>query len=170
MRLLLLVVVLVAAGSAQGAPDGFRESARLTPRVRAISGNEASVVFCASNTAAWATRMKEYLPDANPSRIVAFYVYDENAAYFQAHICSALERWLRGKPVTQYEVGVAALSVAHEAHHARGIIDERQAECDALARLPRTLRVHFAVKNPLAVRAMVAAARADNRRRLSVRC
>lgn len=159
--LLVAVVALLLAGSVQAAPEGFRDSSRLTPRMQAISGNTNAVVYCA--TSADAYRAKRVALGA-AGLAWAFTVYSENAAYFQAHICAALERWLRGKPATRYEVGTSAHTFAHEAGHLGGERDERTVECGALAALPTTLRVHFAVKNPVAVREMVGAARLANTR------
>lgn len=164
--LLLVVVVLSVVSSAQAAPEGFRDSTRLTPRMRAISGNPQAFVYCA--TSAEAYREKRVALGA-VGLASAFTVYSENAAYFQAHVCGALERWLRGKPATRPEVGVAALTFAHEAGHLGGERDERTVDCGALAALSTTLRVHFAVKNTVAVREMVAAARARTSR-TSYRC
>ena len=131
--------------------------------MQAISGNPNAVVYCATSAEAYrAKRLSFGEYDGNPN---AFVVYAENAAYFQSHFCGALERWLRGKPATHYEVGVAALTFAHEAGHLAGTRDERTVECQALASLEQTLRALFAVKNPRTIQAMIAAARESNRRR-----
>ena len=162
--LVALSAALLAPAASADPPVGFRESVRLTPIAQALSGNPQAVVYCARTTAAMSERWQ------GATSVEAFTVYAENAAYFQPYTCGALERWLRGKPVTRYEVAMAAFMFGHEAVHLNDwSADERAANCGSLATLARTLRVHFAVKSPQAVREMVAAAREFTGRRSSLR-
>lgn len=160
---LLALFCLEAAVAA--APEGFRDSARLTPRAQAISGNTAAVVYCARTPLAWEGKVREHFgPDASAYRTRAMTVYAENAAYFSQSVCLALEKWLRGKRVSAWDVGISAHTFAHEAVHLSGVVDEQVAECSSLRALPETLRQQFGVRKPTTLKAMVAAAKTVNRR------
>lgn len=170
MRFLLLVVLVLGfVSQAQAAPEDFRESTRLTPRMQAISGNPQAVVYCATSWTAWESAVQDaFSAETRAATIRAFTTRGRAVSYLQQYECSALEKWLRGKTVSRYDVGVAAHTLSHEALHVAGVLDEREAECISLARLAETLRVHFGVKNPVAVREMVTGARQKNRRAANV--
>ena len=144
MKWLLPVVVAAAVFSAAAAtaPDGFRESARLTPIARALSIPEARV-YCALTAASWR--------DANPGNASwdttdGKTVYAENAMYLAPWTCQPLELWKRGKVAPPADVGRALLTVGHEAVHLRRVYDERTAECTALSELRSVARTHFGIK------------------------
>ncbi len=137
--------------------------------MQAISGNSQAVVYCATSWPAWEAAVEAaFGADVRPTTIRAFTTRGSNAPKLQQYDCIALEKWLRGKTVSRYDVGVAAHTLSHEAVHLGGVFDERQAECGSLARLATTLRAQFGVKNPRAVREMVAGAREKNRRAVNV--
>lgn len=142
-----LLVALVATSGAFAAPEGFRESSRLTVRAKALSGNEATAVYCARTVAAYDEMVDELLgPNAPNPR--AFAIPTMNSIYLYNSTCLALEKWIRGKAVSLHSVGVEAHTLAHEAQHLAGVIDERTAECSSLRFLPDTLRRHFAREEP----------------------
>lgn len=159
-----LLVALIATSGALAAPDGFRESSRLTVRARALSGNEATVVYCARTYSDWRAKVEEWFGPEVGSGARGLTVYSENAAYIEPASCVSLESWLRGKKVSIWSVGQGSLTLAHEANHLRGIVDERTAECSALRDLPATLRRHFGVKATKTLREMIAGAKSLNRR------
>lgn len=161
----LLLALLLAAETGATAPEGFRESVRLTPRAQAISGNPEAVIYCARTYAAWETKVLEFHGTSTPPHLVrGMTVITQGVVYLTRPVCLALENWIRGKPASAWDVGVSALVLAHEAMHLRGVINELEAECPALRALPATLRRHFGVKKQKTLRAMLAAARTVNAR------
>lgn len=157
-----LTVALIATSGAFAAPEGFRDSFRLTMRAKAINGNEDAVVYCARTIAAYEEMVDELLgPNAPSPR--AFAIPTMNSIYLYNSTCLTLENWIRGKPVSPYSVGVEAHTLAHETQHLAGVTDEQEAECSSLRTLSETLRRHFAVKRIKTNRAMVAAAKTRNR-------
>lgn len=166
MKKIVLALLLTGllASTAPAAPDGFRDSARLTQRAKALSGNEAAVIYCARTYSAWRAKIAEWFGPEVGSGARGLTVYSENAAYIEPASCASLEGWLRGKSVSTWSVGQGVLTLAHEANHLRGIVDERTAECSALRALPTTLRQHFGVKKVKTLREMLAGAKSLNRR------
>ena len=141
-----VLALLVLAGSlavpaAAGAPDGFRDSARLQPITSAIAGRPV-VVRCARTNDAWTALLNEYrVPNAR-----GLVLHD--AAYLSTNVCRSLEGWLRGKAApTVGTLGVDALTLTHEAMHLRGLVNEHDTDCAALKELPRVLRVQFRVRS-----------------------
>lgn len=159
-----LLVALIATSGAFAAPEGFRDSSRLTVRARALSGNDTAAVYCARTYSDWRAKVAEWFDPNVGSGARGLTVYSENSAYIEPASCAALEAWLRGKSVSLWSVGQGALTLAHEANHLRGIVDERTAECYALRDLPTTLRRHFGVKTTKTLREMLAGAKSLNRR------
>lgn len=153
MTLLLLLALLVPT------PEGFRESARLTPIAGAIAGKPSSVI-CARTDTAWTALLAPY---DFPPNVDAITLRDEPITYLSPPTCRRLEGWLRGKNApTLRDLGVVALSFTHEAMHLRGILGEREAECGALQRLPAVLKTHFKVRRADSLRIAMAAARANH--------
>lgn len=139
-------IALVIAGSAAAAPDGFRESVRLTPIARSLSVPEAKV-YCALTPASWR--------DAHPGNERWASIWsttdgttgvEDHIAYLAPWTCQPLELWKRGKVVKLADVGKALLALGHESVHLRGILDERTAECTALKELRSVARTHFGIK------------------------
>lgn len=163
MRLLALLVLagVLAAPATAAVPEGFRESARLSPIISRVAGVQATV-YCASSPATWRDHIAEVYPAALPrwSSIVALTVRGEDFTRFATWECQALEGWLRGKPVTAAVLGRAILTLTHEAQHLAGITDEGAAECAGLRLVRSTALRSFRVKKQLA--AVVAAARREH--------
>lgn len=162
--MVLLAVSLVSAASA--APDGFRESVRLSPIAQALSVPEAKV-YCALTPASWR--------DAHPGneRWAAIWStrngevdMDARVAYLAPWTCQPLERWKRGKIVKLADVGKAMLTLGHESVHLRGILDENTAECTALRELRSVARNHFGIKAKKTWRQVWAGALASHERAL----
>ena len=129
--------------------------------MKALSGNAAAVVFCARSYDDWDAQVKAaFGPEATASEVYAYVNMSTSVAYFEPETCGTLERWFRGRPSFRYEVAAAAYTFAHEAAHMGGVNSERAAECGTLAKFATILRVHFGVKNPVALREMVKAGRA----------
>jgi hypothetical protein len=166
VRLLLLTVVaLVGVSSAAAAPEGFRETTRLQPIVSALA--PGTTVYCSSGEAQWQVVAEQRFPDAKWSKVGAY--TDTGGGlppemFLNPWACRTLEGWLRGKntPTLRY-MAVYSLTLVHELMHARGVHDERTADCRALTLLPSVLRTHFRVRQPATVRAIMAHAVADNR-------
>lgn len=165
MLRLVIVLLLALSSTALAAPEGFRESSRLTPRAQAISGNTAAVVYCARTYAAWEAKVRTVFGDSAPvARIRALTTYAEDAMYLSPSVCQPLEKWIRGKRVSPWDVGASAHVFAHETAHLAGTVEERAAECSSLRALPSILRRHFAVKKAKTLSAMLVAAKTLNRR------
>ena len=128
--------------TAAAAPDGFRESVRLSPIVQALSTPEAKV-YCALTPASWRDANLGNLRWASLNGKVRL---AENAMYLAPWSCRPLELWKRGKVVPLADVGRALLTLAHETVHLRGIYDERTAECTALSELRSVARTYFGIK------------------------
>lgn len=166
-RLLPIVVAAaVLSAAAAAAPDGFRESARLTPIAQALSVPDAKV-YCALTPASWR--------DAHPDneRWAAIWStrngevdVDARIAYLAPWTCQPLELWKRGKAVRLADVGKAMLTLGHESAHLRGILDERSAECTALKELRSVAGAHFGIKSATTWRQVWAGALASHARAL----
>ena len=158
----VLVSALVLSAAAFAAPDGFRESSRLTPIAQALSVPDASV-YCALTPASWR--------DANPgdaswATLNGKTVYVDNAMYLAPWVCQPLERWKRGKTAPLADVGRAMLTLSHEAAHLRLVYDERTAECSALSELRSIARTYFGIKTAKTWRQVWAGALASHARAL----
>lgn len=137
MRLLLLLTLLAPA------PEGFRDSTRLTPVASELAGRPV-LVRCARTKDAWVALLNEYdVPSAR-----GLVLPEQDAAYLSTNACRNLEGWLRGKAVpTVATLGVDAFILAHESMHLRGLLNEHDTDCAALKALPQVLRVSFRVKS-----------------------
>ncbi len=152
----VLAGVLASAAAAQvDAPEGFRSSVRLAPIASDVA-RKPMAVYCARDDGSWETLMESV--DA-PIDSTGYAPYDEDAVYLAPEECRRLEGWLRGKNVpTLTGFGFSTLTLTHEATHARGVDDEGATDCAALAVMPRVLRVHFKVRKPATLKAVMAAA------------
>lgn len=149
--------MLVALAMLAPPPEGFRESVRLTPIAAALAGKPVAV-HCATTDAAWAALLKPY---DYPADVDAITIFSYDTSYLSPVTCRRLEGWLRGKNApTAAQLGIVVLSLTHEAMHLRGILDERGAECGAMARLRSVLRVHFKIRRETTMRVALSAARA----------
>lgn len=167
MRLLPIVVAAaVLAAAAAAAPDGFRESVRLSPIAQALSVPEARV-YCALTAASWR--------DAHPGNERWASIWsttdgttgvEEHIAYLAPWTCQPLELWKRGKAVRLADVGKAMLTLGHESVHLRGILDERTAECTALKELRSVARTHFGIKTAKTWKQVLTGALASHERAL----
>ena len=145
-----------------GTPEGFRESARLTPIASDVSGKPV-FVRCATSEATWEAFLR---PWDLPPRIQGLTFPDNDGTYLKPTVCRALEGWLRGRSAPSVEtLGVMALVLAHEAVHTRGVDDESVTDCTALRELPSVLRRWFAVRRQAALRVAMNAAWAAHRSR-----
>lgn len=156
-----MLAALTLAPAALALPDGFRVSARLTPRAQAISGGVGQVA-CPTNWTVWLALQREHGANAGNKGMT---VYAEQTAYLPPDTCATLEGWLRGKsPRDNQTLAENIETFIHEAMHLRGVIDEREAECTALLEYRSRARSLFGVKNARKLRAMFAYAVAANRR------
>lgn len=154
MVMLLLVAALL------GTPDGFRESVRLAPAVSHVAGKPA-FVRCATTDGAWSAMLMRW---SLPRDVDALTFPNENGTYFSRPTCRALEGWMRGKNApSPAELGPVALSLAHEAQHVRGIIDEGEAECRAVRHLPTLLRQWFGIRRAVTLKRVMTAAMSNHR-------
>lgn len=135
----------VLPASAAAAPDGFRESARLTPIVQALSVPDAKV-YCALTVVGWRDSLKVTHPTLEWSAIQGYARTDEKAAYLAPWVCQPLEQWKRGKPVPLDKLGDAMRTLSHESVHLRGVHDEKVADCTALRELRAVARTHFGIR------------------------
>lgn len=153
MTRLLPIVVVAAVLSAAGAaaPDGFRESARLTPIAQALSVPDAKV-YCALTVVGWRDSLKVTHPTLEWSAVQGYTRISEHATYLAPWVCQPLERWKRGKTVPLDKLGAALLTLTHESIHLRGVTDERVTECTALRELRAVARTHFGISREKAWR------------------
>lgn len=161
MRLLLLAVMVLAfASQAQAAPEGFRDSTRLSSIATEIVGKPV-VVSCARTKDAWVGFSNLQGIPGGAAR--GFADQPDGVAYLTVNVCRALEGWLRGKNApTILTLGSEALTLVHETMHLRGISNEHAADCAALAELPRVLRIHFRVKSARLLSLAMRSAKAEH--------
>lgn len=147
MTRLLPIVVAAAAFStaAAAAPDGFRESARLTPIAQALSVPDAKV-YCALTVVGWREAVKVALPTLDWSAIQGYTSRTERVTFLAPWVCQPLERWKRGKTVPLDKLGDAMHTLSHESVHLRGVHDEKVADCTALRELRAVARTHFGIR------------------------
>lgn len=159
MRLLgLLVVAAAIASSAAAVPDGFRASARLSPIAAEISGKPAEV-YCASGASPWATWLTLMRSVNAPPASTGYVPPTDDVAYLSPDTCQELEGWIRGKNIPKLEqLGWSVLTLVHESMHVRGLDNEGETDCAALAAMPRVLRVHFKVRKPAVLKTVMVAA------------
>lgn len=152
----LLVLAGVLATPVAAAPDGFRDSVRLSPIAAEIAGKPAAV-YCARSFTAWDGLIRPLGGD--PAKVPGYVPPSDDVAYLNTTTCQRLEGWLRGKNIPKLEqFGWSVLTLVHESMHMRGLDDEGETDCAALAEMPRVLRVHFKVRKPLTLRYVLAAA------------
>lgn len=140
-----MVAAAVLSASAAAAPDGFRESARLTPVLRALSVPDATV-YCALTVVGWRDSLKVTHPTLEWSAIQGYAIASEPATYLAPWVCQPLEQWKRGRAVPLDKLGAALLTLTHESVHLRGVHDEKIAECTALRELRGVARTHFGIR------------------------
>ena len=140
MKLLATVFgALVLAGSAASAPDGFRESVRLTPVAQALSVPEARV-YCAVDDTRWV----EMLPSEAAPGTDAYTRFSTRSAHLMAWMCQQLEG--PAKPLN-VRWAKALLTFVHETIHLRGIRGEAEAECTAYRETAKVTILHFGIRN-----------------------
>lgn len=160
---MLGLAVLAFAPSASALPEGFRLSARLTPRAQVISGGVGQVA-CPTNWTAWLALQRERGVEEG-SFVDGITTRSEMTAYLSPDVCVTLEGWLRGKaPRDMRALAEFMETFVHEAIHLRGFINERDTECAALSEFRLRARTLFGVKNKARLRALHGYAIAANKR------
>ncbi|MCR4340517.1 MAG: hypothetical protein NUW01_11620, partial [Gemmatimonadaceae bacterium] len=148
---------LTLAGSAASAPDGFRESVRLTPIAAEIAGKPV-LVRCAQTFDAWAAQVAA-TGGGNPYQIGGYTLVADGETHLSPWTCQHIEGWLRGKNVPSLaRFASSVLLLVHETVHLRGELDESVADCTALRELPGVLTRRFGIKRAVTRRAIMAAA------------
>src|SRR3990167_1044968 len=148
--------MVVLADEAKGEPPaGFRESTRLSPIASEVTGRPV-MIWCARTPAVWRDTVE---PFRLPWLVNGYAMLDEPAAYLAPTVCRTLEGWLRGKsaPIPEH-LGREILMLVHAAIHLRGVIDESETECAALALVPGVARASFRVRSTKILRTIVWAA------------
>lgn len=162
MRWLAVIVLagVLAVPASAAPPEGFRDSARLTPIASGLAGRPV-FIRCAVSVEAWQAMLK---PWDFPSTVDGLTFPDNAGSYFAPRTCRALEGWLRGKNApTPAILGIYALSLVHETEHLRGVNTEAGAECAALKELPAVLTRWFKIKSVTIRKAVMKAAWANHR-------
>ena len=75
-------------------------------------------------------------------------------------VCRPLLAWQRRRPADVYEFAFGLMVLAHEAQHSKGIADETEATCRAIALLPVLVRRYFPLRGRTTIRNVVNDARA----------
>lgn len=143
----MTVGAAVAALVLAGAPAGFREAPALEPAASFLAGKPVGV-WCG------VTRLGERYPIG--------YARSGGDAVFvmPSLVCAPLERLRADVPVPSDDAGYALSVLLHEAAHARGIADERAADCAALAHEAEVGIRFFGLRGKRAyLRSMMATAR-----------
>ena len=157
---LVLAAVLAPVASAEPLP-GFRESVRLSPRASTIVGKPVRV-YCAGSLELWTDTV---IGKGWVGGVEGFAPYDRSGAYLgEAYlapwVCQPLERWLRGKSVPMSNLAIGIRALIHESIHLRGVHDEEAASCGSVREAAKWARALFGVKRTVALRQVVAVARA----------
>lgn len=142
---MIVTCASVLAAPAAAAPDGFSESASLTPIARSIGSPEA-IVYCALTAATWRDAVNGVLPAAVWSNTDGYTYGASGQTFLAPWICKPLEDWKRGRTVAPDPLGRALLAIVHESVHLRGVSAENVAECTALREVHSVARAHFGIK------------------------
>ena len=164
MKILLgvLLAALALTAAASAAPDGFRESARLTPIASGVTGRPVTV-WCARTPAIWRDTVVPLYPGQRWATLNGYAMVNEPATYLAPWVCQTLEGWLRGKSAPTPEVlGRRLLTLVHEAIHLRGILDEGVTDCTALSLVPGVARASFRIRSAKVLHAVVRAAQDEH--------
>lgn len=132
----LLALSLVSVASA--APDGFRESARLSPIAQALSVPEARV-YCAVDDTRWVEMLPREAAGAD-----AYTRFSTRSSNLMAWMCRQLEG--PAKPLN-VRWAKALLTFVHETVHLRGVRGEAEAECTAYRETAKVTILHFGIRN-----------------------
>ena len=165
MKVLLCVLLsaLALAATASAAPDGFRESVRLSPIASGVAGRPVTV-WCARTPVIWRDAVQALDPSLSGTTRGLAGVPDADSMQLAPWVCRTLEGWLRGKGApTPENLGREILTLVHESVHLRGIVDEGVTTCTALPLVPGIARASFKIRSAKVLRAVVQAAWADVR-------
>jgi hypothetical protein len=135
---------LVSAAAADvPVPAGFAPSARLSAPASFVAGKPASV-YCAATMAAY--EAADLAAFGSPGGGAAYTYVGESRSFLSTWVCSYLNRWLAGRPVTRYHLAAALVVLTHEAELERGVADESLADCAGLAVMPKVVRQWFPLR------------------------
>ena len=157
--ILAVSAAAVALASPAAAPPGFARSEPLTARATRVAATDA-VVYCARDFRAWAAFMRQNGLGQIAAEIDGLTRIERGETFLHPRVCLRLGRWLSGRPVPLEPLADAIFTFAHEAAHLTGLVNECAADRWAVARLARVARVHFGIRDPDRVRALVRLARA----------
>lgn len=144
VALVVMVALLGVAGtaSADAAPAGFWQSARLAPASTFVAG-KSMTVYCAPTQAAIDATVSPTATNILGSTPTV----GGDVTYLAPVVCAYLHAWLNGKkPSNLYGVAVAIETLAHEAELGRGINDETSATCAGLKAMPQMVTQFFPLK------------------------
>lgn len=131
---LLSALAFAASASAVDAPAGFRASVRLSP-IASYAAGKPVTAWCSLGESKWTATSGSGLD------IGGYAIVGGQDIFLRQSVCRSLEGWMRGKPVLVENVAGGLLTLLHESAHARGVADEQQATCAALAGvLPSAMR------------------------------
>jgi hypothetical protein len=157
----LIAVALLAVASML---PGFHEAPALEHPASFVAGKPAHV-YCADSFQSWGEALKSvYGPGVYPTAFTTYPGSDES--YIGPGFdCAVPLAAAAGKKVDVAVLGAKLLQLVHEAIHQRGEADEGKTECAALHEMPRVAVKFFHVKPGKQLRALMAAAWGDHRRR-----
>ena len=161
----MLLSALALAAAASAAPDGFRESVRLSPIASGVAGRPVTV-WCARTPVIWRDTVRAVLGPNAPLPGGWAEVPDAGSMQLSPRVCQMLEGWLRGKSVpTPEDLGRGIRVLVHESVHLRtpGVDDdEGVTDCTALSLLPTVARTSFKIRSAKVLRSVVQVAWAEH--------
>jgi hypothetical protein len=153
----VLLLILYAVLFPQGAHAANQPHWKLDAAVTAVAGKPVAA-FCEVDSEHWADRIRtNFGPAQSPSLLLGYTLLSNPIVYLSPRVCIALKQALeRGITLAgAYPVSLALNTLAHEAVHQRGVINEAVTECLA-NRYVRTLAVaHFGVPVKVTVKRIV---------------
>lgn len=140
---LVAAFALVPVARAE-APDGFRESPKLTVRAAKLSGKPDAKVYCASTIGAWArqTAGRPELRGQTNMRTLEMFL--------PRAVCHTLEGHLAGRAVLPRLLAFHLHVFGHETVHLRGWESEVVANCFAMRDFKKIARA-FGISRPARV-------------------
>jgi hypothetical protein len=133
----LAAFVLASPAAASNWPSGDLDAA-----ASAVAGHPVQV-WCEENWGDWIHLGDDDGEDF--SYLEGFTFPSEPIVFINPAHCETLHALLDGRQVGSYHSSIALLTLAHEAVHQRGVLDEGVTDCTALPLVPGLATDHFGV-------------------------
>ncbi len=131
---ILWTLIFLAVKAAADVPAGFVSHPELASRAAVIAGKPVNV-YCATSDTEW--RAYEATLSTPGDYRGNTPVIGGTETALRPAVCGPLLKKIRGQSVPIGSFSISLFTLAHESEHMKGIADEHQADCAALADIPK---------------------------------